>query len=107
MTHVTVRNGMTLAYTVALVNALLGLLVAFGVNLNDTQRGAIVVFVNVAVLLVGRVLHLPEKTPDGGTVRVAHVPVLETTPPATVTVPAVAVTSAPAEALTTPQTVTS
>lgn len=94
MTHVTVRNGMTLAYMVAVVNALLGVLIAFGVSLTDVQRASIIVFVNAAVLLVGRVLHLPEKTPDGGTIRVAHVPVLETTP----AVPAVT-TTPPAETL--------
>jgi predicted membrane channel-forming protein YqfA (hemolysin III family) len=86
MTHVTVRNGMTLAYMVALVNALLGCLVTFGVDLSDPQRASIITFVNVAVLLVARVLHLPEQTPTG-TVRVTHVPALVTMTAATGTTP--------------------
>lgn len=85
MTHVTVRNGLTLAYTVAVVNALLELLISFGVHLTDVQHASIVGFVNAAMLLGARVLHLPEKTPTG-TVAVRHFPVLEeiTTPPVAV-----------------------
>jgi hypothetical protein len=81
ITHLTVRNGLTLAYVVALVNALLALLLAFGVNITTEQSAAITAFVNAAMLLAARVLHLPESTPDGGTVRVTHVPVLQTQGP--------------------------
>lgn len=79
MTHVTVRNGLTLAYTVAVVNAGLALVVAFGINVSTAQQAAIVGFVNAAMLLAARVLHLPEKTATG-TVAVTHVPVLVETP---------------------------
>jgi hypothetical protein len=79
MTHVTVRNGLTLAYTIAFLNASLALLIAFGVTLTDTQQATIVAFVNAAVLLGARVLHLPERTTTG-TVQVEHVPVLVETP---------------------------
>lgn len=83
----TVRNGLTLAYVVALVNAALALLVSFGIHMNDTQQAAIVGFVNVAVMLGARVLNLPERTPTGGTVSVTHVPVLTTTDPPSLIVP--------------------
>lgn len=81
MTHLTARNGLTLAYCVALVNAGLTLVVTFGVHFTTDQQAAIVGFVNVAVMLVARVMHLPERTPDGGTVSVRHVPELVATPP--------------------------
>lgn len=82
MTHVNVRNGLTLAYVVALVNAALTLVITFGVHFTADQQAAIVGFVNVAVMLAARVMHLPERTADGGTVSVKHVPELVTTPPA-------------------------
>lgn len=81
VTHLTVRNGLTLAYVVALINAALALLIAFGVTINTEQNAAIVGFVNAAVLLSARALHLPEKTADGGTIAVTHVPVLTTQGP--------------------------
>lgn len=77
----TVRNGLTLAYVVAFVNATLAMLASFGLNLTQDQQVSVVTFVNVALLLSARVLHMPEKTLDGGTVTVTHVPVLTTTPP--------------------------
>lgn len=89
--HVTVRNGLTLAYVVALVNSALILLVSFGVNMNDSQQAAIVGFVNVAVMLAARVLHLPERTPAGGTVQLQHVPVLTSSDPPAVLVPPIEV----------------
>ncbi len=89
----TVRNGLTLAYTVAAINALLELLISFGVHLSDAQHAGIVAFVNAVVLLAARVLHMPERT-STGTVQVEHVPVLVETPtppkPEPVTVPPVA-----------------
>jgi hypothetical protein len=78
---VTVRNGLTLAYTVALINAALAVMIAFGVAITNEQNAAIVGFVNAAVLVAARVLHLPERTADGGTVVVSHVPVLTTQGP--------------------------
>lgn len=80
MTHLTTRNGLTLAYTVAFLNAALALVEAFGVHLNHTQELSITAFVNAAVILAARVLHLPEKTATGGTVTITHVPVLTETP---------------------------
>jgi len=79
VTHVTVRNGLTLAYVVALVNALMAVLLSFGVHMTNDQIAAITGLVNAAMLLSARVLHLPEKTPDGGTVKITHVPVLKQT----------------------------
>lgn len=81
MTHVTVRNGLTLAYTVALVNAALAVAMSFGVHITNAQQAALVTFVNVAVLLAARVLNLPERTATG-TVQVQHTPVLVETPTA-------------------------
>jgi hypothetical protein len=81
---VTVRNGLTLAYTVALINTLLALLIAFGATVTNEQQAAIMAFVNAAVLLSARVLHLPERTPSGGTIQVNHVPVLSTKEPVAV-----------------------
>lgn len=77
VTHVTVRNGLTLAYMVAVINCAMALAISFGIHLTDVQQGAIMAFVNAVVMLAARVLHLPEQTPDGGTVMVRHVPVLE------------------------------
>lgn len=81
LTHVQVRNGLTLAYVVALINAGLALLVSFGLTLTLEQNAAIVAFVNAAVVVAARVLHLPERTVDGGTVSLTHVPVLTTQGP--------------------------
>lgn len=81
--HVTVRNGLTLAYVVAVVNASLTLLLSFGINITSEQQAAITAFVNAAMLLAARVLHLPERTPDGGTVQVTHMPILKTSGPGT------------------------
>lgn len=77
--HVTVRNGLTLAYVIALVNALLALMDAFGLHLTANQQVAVAGFVNASVVVAARVLHLPERAPNGETVSVRHVPVLETT----------------------------
>lgn len=79
MTHVTVRNGLTLAYTVAAINAALVLVTAFGISITQDQQAAIVAFVNISLLLAARVLHMPEKTPTG-TIKVDHFPVLVETP---------------------------
>jgi hypothetical protein len=81
VTHVTVKNGMTLAYTLAFVNSALALVEAFGVMLSHAQELGITGFVNATFLLAARVLSMKEATSDGGTVSVAHVPVLVETPP--------------------------
>lgn len=81
MVHVTVRNGMTLAYTLAFVNSALALVEAFGVTLTHAQELGITGFVNAAFLLAARVMTMKEGTSDGGTVAVKHVPVLVETPP--------------------------
>jgi hypothetical protein len=77
VTHVTVRNGLTLAYTIAFINAALALLVQFGVHLTTDQQTAITTFVNVSIVLAARVLHMPERTP-AGLVMVKHEPILVT-----------------------------
>lgn len=105
MVHLTVRNGLTLAYIVAFTNAALSLVLAFGISLDGGQQTAIVGFVNAAVMLAARVLHMPESTPGGGTVAVRHVPVLETHPPASPpdTEPAVIVPPLPVRPLEPPK----
>jgi hypothetical protein len=98
MIHVTVRNGLTLAYVLALTNSALSLVTSFGVHLDDGQQAGIVAFVNAAVMLAARVLHLPEKTADGGTVAIRHVPVLEASPPPPApAAPAIVVAAPPVE----------
>ncbi len=97
ITHVTVRNGLTLAYVVAFTNAALALVISFGVSLDSGQQAAIVGFVNAAIMLAARVLHLPEKTADGGTVAVRHVPVLETQAPLAGAIPQVVQVTPPAD----------
>jgi len=56
-------NGITMAYLMGLVNALLALLLAFGVPLTDTQDAAIVSFANAAMIVVAHLGHrLGEQT---------------------------------------------
>lgn len=81
MIHVTVKNGMTLAYTLAFVNACLGAFESFYVHLNHAQQASLTTLVNASVLLIARVMTMKETTPDGGTVAVKHVPVVVETPP--------------------------
>ncbi len=50
-------NGVSMAYTIGLVNALLSLLLAFGVSLDSDQRAALVSFVNAALVLTAHVAH--------------------------------------------------
>jgi len=45
-------NGVAVAYAVGATNAFMSLLFSFGVNLSDTQRAAIVTFINTALVLV-------------------------------------------------------
>lgn len=57
----------TKAGIIALVNATLGLLLAFGVPLTEVQTGAVLVFVNAALgLFVGVTFKdSPKRVPDG------------------------------------------
>lgn len=50
-------NGITIAYAMGLVNALLGLLFSFGVTLNNDQRSYIVAAINAALVFVAHVSH--------------------------------------------------
>lgn len=54
---VTTLNGISIAYVMGVVNAGLGLLLAFGVNLNDQQQSYIVTFVNACLILLAHVSH--------------------------------------------------
>lgn len=44
-------NGITIAYVMGLVNAVLACVGSFGVNLSETQQGAIVALVNAGLIL--------------------------------------------------------
>lgn len=50
-------NGITMAYAMGLVNALLAVLLAFGVTLSDQQTAAIVGFTNAALVILAHVGH--------------------------------------------------
>lgn len=107
VTHVTVRNGLTLAYVVALINAALAIVVAFGLTITAPEQAAITGFLNAAVLLAARVLNLPEKIPGGAIVGVGHVPVLSEVTPAPVdAIPPVAPPGVPIVTSVTPAAVT-
>lgn len=57
-------NGITMAYAMGLVNALLGVLIAFGVTITDQQAAAIIGFVNAAMIVAAHVGHrLGEQSP--------------------------------------------
>lgn len=50
-------NGITIAYAMGLVNALLGLVLSFGVTLSADQRSYIVAAINAALVFVAHVSH--------------------------------------------------
>lgn len=50
-------NGITIAYVMGLVNALLALLLAFGLTITPAEQGSIVAFVNAALVLVTHAGH--------------------------------------------------
>lgn len=54
---VTTLNGISIAYVMGLVNALLAILLSFGVNMNETQTASIVTFVNASFVLLAHVSH--------------------------------------------------
>ncbi|HJR05016.1 MAG TPA: hypothetical protein VKA83_25465, partial [Methylomirabilota bacterium] len=55
-------NGVSLAYAMGFVNALMALLFSFGVNITDDQRSAIVGLVNAGLVLVAHVAYSHAKT---------------------------------------------
>lgn len=50
-------NGITIAYVMGLTNAVLVCVMAFGVQLNDTQRTAVAGLVNAALVLAIHLAH--------------------------------------------------
>lgn len=66
-------NGITMAYAMGFVNAALALLIAFGIHFNDQQQGAVITFVNAAMIVAVHLGHrlgevaptpLPPATPN-------------------------------------------
>lgn len=53
----TSMNGVLVVYVMGLVNAVLALVVSFGVHLNETQQGTIVATVNALMILVAHATH--------------------------------------------------
>lgn len=53
------RNGLTIAYTVAFINAALSLVISFGIHLTTNQQVSIVSFINIGIMLAARAMHLP------------------------------------------------
>ena len=54
-------NGVTIAYAMGLVNALLGLIFAFGVTVTQDQRSYIVATINAALVFIAHVSHAQAK----------------------------------------------
>lgn len=50
-------NGITMAYVMGFVNAALALLIAFGIHFNDQQQGAVITFVNAAMIVAVHLGH--------------------------------------------------
>jgi hypothetical protein len=50
-------NGISIAYVIGFVNAVMSACMAFGLNMNDTQRVAIVGLVNAALVLAIHLSH--------------------------------------------------
>lgn len=78
-------NGITMAYAMGAVNALLAVLLAFGVTMTDQQTAAIVGFVNAALVILAHVGHrLGEaiNTQHPATVASTTTTTTTTTPPA-------------------------
>lgn len=50
-------NGVAIALAYALVNNLLALLFAFGINITQTEQAAILAFINSALVLVAYISH--------------------------------------------------
>jgi hypothetical protein len=54
---VTELNGISVALVMAVVNSGLALLLAFGLNMTDTQQGSVQAFVNALLVMVAAVAH--------------------------------------------------
>jgi hypothetical protein len=50
-------NGISIAYVLGFVNAVMAVINAFGLNLNETQRVAVVGLVNAALILAVHMAH--------------------------------------------------
>lgn len=57
--HINVQNGQSFGYVVAAVNALLGLVIAFGITISPEQQAAIIGFVNAALVAIVHVVKMP------------------------------------------------
>lgn len=62
-------NGISIAYAIGFVNATMALVASFGISLDPTQRAAIVVFVNSALVLA---IHLAHRVGEAATNDAAH-----------------------------------
>lgn len=62
-------NGISIAYVIGLVNALMAVAMSFGINLNDTQRAAIVGLVNASLVLA---IHLAHRVGEAASNDAAH-----------------------------------
>ena len=77
--HITYRNGVTLVYFVAFLNAIQVLVIAYGVHITATEQAAWTLLLNAAIAVIARALNLPYK-PSETTVPAAPVAVPPTTP---------------------------
>lgn len=50
-------NGISIAYIMGIVNALLSMLLAFGVGLNEQQQATITAFVNASLIALTHISH--------------------------------------------------
>lgn len=67
-------NGISIAYVLGFVNAVLAAINAFGLNLNDTQRVAVVGLVNAGMVLAIHLSHrIGEAQSSGDVQQVAKV----------------------------------
>jgi len=58
---ITGLNGISVALTMGVVNSGLALLLSFGLNVSDTQAGAIQAFVNALLVMVAAAAHANAK----------------------------------------------
>ncbi len=59
--YVTTLNGVSIAYTMGVINAFLAMLFSFGVHITSDQRGYVVAFVNACFILVAHVSYAQGK----------------------------------------------
>lgn len=62
-------NGISIAYVIGLVNSIMAVVNSFGLNLNDTQRVAIVGLVNAALVLAIHLSHRIGEAQSSGDVQ--------------------------------------